>query len=279
MKKEFLDQLLSEHLICETCPSPKEVADFFIDLLGTLYLDFAKVPLKSKEAISQRFEELKSELNNLLCRNPMNAILGTENIVVSFFNEVPKVYELLNKDIMAIYEGDPACNSRREVIRSYPGFYAIAAYRVANVLERLKVEDLPRIITEHAHSLTGVDIHPGATIGHSFCIDHGTGIVIGETAVLHNHVKIYQGVTLGALSVQKQDADKKRHPTIEDNCILYAGSTILGGKTIIGKNSIIGGNVWVTRSLPPNSKVYYQAAMNTDDDKNNDIMVFREYAK
>jgi len=279
MKKEFLDQLLSEHLICETCPSPKEVADFFIDLLGTLYLDFAKVPLKSKEALLDRFEELKAELNNLLCRNPMNAILGTENIVDSFFKEVPKIYEMLNKDIMAIYEGDPACNSRREVIRSYPGFYAIAAYRVANVLQRLKVEDLPRIITEHAHSLTGVDIHPGATIGHSFCIDHGTGIVIGETAVLHNHVKIYQGVTLGALSVQKEDADKKRHPTIEDNCILYAGSTILGGKTVIGKNSIIGGNVWVTRSLPPNSKVYYQAAMNTDDDNNNDIMVFREYAK
>lgn len=135
MKKEFLDQLLSEHLICETCPSPKEVADFFIDLLGTLYLDFAKVSLKSKEALLERFEELKGELNNLLCRNPMNAILGTENIVDSFFKEVPKIYELLNKDIMAIYEGDPACNSRREVIRSYPGFYAIAAYRVANVCQ------------------------------------------------------------------------------------------------------------------------------------------------
>jgi serine O-acetyltransferase len=279
MKKEFLDQILSEHLICETCPSPKEVSEFFINLLGTLYLDFATYPLKSKEAIRERFIKLEGDLNSLLSRNPMNAILGTEKIASDFFEQVPLIYEMLNKDIMAIYEGDPACNSRREVIRSYPGFYAIAAYRVANVLERMKVEDLPRIITEHAHSLTGVDIHPGATIGHSFCIDHGTGIVIGETAVLHNHVKIYQGVTLGALSVQKSDADLKRHPTIEDHCVLYAGSTILGGKTTIGHNSIIGGNVWVTRSVAPHSKIYYQATMNTDDGSNNDIMVFREYAK
>lgn len=279
MNKEFLDQVLSEHLICETCPSPREVADFFVRLLGSLYLDFSIKPLKSIDALQQEFDSLKTELNNLLLRNPMNAILGTDKICGQFFEEIPTVYELLNKDIMAIYEGDPACNSRREVIRSYPGFYAIAAYRTANILYRLKVEDLPRIITEHAHSLTGIDIHPGANIGKSFCIDHGTGIVIGETAHIHDHVKIYQGVTLGALSVQKSDADIKRHPTIENNVVLYAGSTILGGETIIGHHSTIGGNVWITKSVPPYSKVYYQAKMSSDNDDNIDIMVFKEYAK
>lgn len=278
MNKEFIDQLLSEHLICETCPSPKEVADFFVHLLGTFYLDFSTEPLKTTEAIKSRFDALKVELENLLSRNPLNAILGTETVCTDFFSEVKNIYDLLNKDIMAIYEGDPACNSRREVIRSYPGFYAIAAYRVANVLYRLKVEDLPRIITEHAHSLTGIDIHPGATIGQSFCIDHGTGIVIGETTEIHDNVKIYQGVTLGALSVQKSDADTKRHPTIESNCILYAGSTILGGETTIGQGSVIGGNVWITRSVSPNSKIYYQAKMKTGDD-NIDVVVFKDYAK
>ncbi len=279
MNKEFIDQLVSEHSICETCPSPKEVADFFIEVLGTLYLDFATEELKTSDAIRDKIERLKVNLEDLLSRNPMNAILGTKQICTDFFAELPKIYEMLNKDIMAIYEGDPACNSRREVIRSYPGFYAIAAYRVANVLERLKVEDLPRIITEHAHSLTGVDIHPGATIGHSFCIDHGTGIVIGETTHIHDHVKIYQGVTLGALSVQKSDADNKRHPTIESNVVLYAGSTILGGETVIGHDSVIGGNVWITRSVPPHSKIYYQAKMNINDKDDHDVMVFKEYAK
>ena len=279
MNKEFLEQVLSEHLICETCPSPKEVADFFIEVLGTLYIDFAHTPLKSLQAIEDQFEILKAKLHNLLSRNPMNAILGTERICKEFFDAIPGIYDLLNKDIMAIYEGDPACNSRREVIRSYPGFYAIAAYRIAHILYTLKVEDLPRIITEHAHSLTGVDIHPGAQIGHSFCIDHGTGIVIGETAHIHNHVKIYQGVTLGALSVQKSDADVKRHPTIEEHCVLYAGSTILGGETIIGHHSTIGGNVWITKSLPPHSKVYYLPKMQADAQDDKDIMVLKEYAE
>ncbi|MCL4134672.1 UNVERIFIED_CONTAM: hypothetical protein GTU68_015294 [Idotea baltica] len=178
---------------------------------------------------------------------------------------------------MAIYEGDPACKSRREVIRSYPGFYAIAAYRIANAMHLLGVEDLPRIITEFAHSKTGIDIHPGATIGASFCIDHGTGIVIGETAEIHEHVKIYQGVTLGALSVAKSDADTKRHPTIEARCVLYAGATILGGNTIIGHDSIIGGNTWVTRSVEPHSKVYYQAIMNTEDG-GLDRMVYKDFS-
>ena len=278
MTRNFFEQLLSEHQICETCPSPDEVASFFKELMGLLYLDFAKKKFSDQEALKEEYNLLKVKFDKLLSRNPMNAILGTAKICDSFFKQIPEIYDALNKDIMAIYEGDPACTSRREVIRSYPGFYAIAAYRIAHAMHVLNIEDLPRIITEHAHSKTGVDIHPGAEIGGSFCIDHGTGIVIGETAEIHENVKIYQGVTLGALSVQKSDADKKRHPTIERNCVLYAGSTILGGNTVIGENSIIGGNVWITRSVPPNSKIYYQAVMN-DKKGGIDTIVYDEYAK
>ena len=277
MKDEFFDRLIGEHTLCETCPSPEEVAKFFRKLLGFFYLDFSTKPLRSHDALQTELNELKLELKSLLSRNPMNAIKGIDKINDRFFEGITGIYELLNLDIMAIYEGDPACQSRREVIRTYPGFYAIAAYRVANLLYNLDVEDLPRVITEHAHSLTGVDIHPGATIGKSFCIDHGTGIVIGQTSIINDHVKIYQGVTLGALSVQKCDANIKRHPTIESHCVLYAGSTILGGDTVIGEGSIIGGNVWVTKSVPPKSKIYYQAKMNTDD--NIDVVVFKEFAK
>ncbi len=277
MNKEFLDRLLQEHQICKTCPTPAEVADFFSRLLGVFYLDFATKELKSTDAIKEEVEALKLEFDTLLQRNPMNAILGTKKICSNFFALIPEIYDRLNKDIMAIYEGDPACKSRREVIRSYPGFYAIAAYRIANAMHLLGVEDLPRIITEHAHSKTGIDIHPGATIGASFCIDHGTGIVIGETAEIHEHVKVYQGVTLGALSVAKSDADTKRHPTIEARCVLYAGATILGGETVIGHDSIIGGNTWVTRSVEPHSKVYYQAIMNTEDG-GLDRMVYKDFS-
>lgn len=278
MKKELLDRLLKEHQICKTCPSPSEVSDFFKKLMGLFYLDFAEAPLIEASLIQEEEKRLIAVLEDLLSRNPLNAILGVKKVTKAFFDALPEIYEMLNKDIMAIYEGDPACTSRREVIRSYPGFYAIAAYRIANKMHALEIEDLPRIITEHAHSQTGVDIHPGATIGASFCIDHGTGIVIGETTLIYDHVKIYQGVTLGALSVDKADADTKRHPTIESKCVLYAGATILGGETIIGAGSIIGGNTWITRSVPPNSKIYYQATMNNEDG-GIDKLVFKEFAK
>ena len=179
-------------------------------------------------------------------------------IADAFMGKIPKIYELLNTDIQAIIDGDPAANSEYEVIRTYPGFNAIAFYRLAHVLYGLKVPLLPRMITEFAHSQTGIDIHPGAEIGHHFFIDHGTGIVIGETAHLGNYVKLYQGVTLGALSVSKDLASKKRHPTIEDNVVIYSGATILGGETVIGKNSVVGGNVWLTHSLPADTKIYHQ---------------------
>jgi len=156
------------------------------------------------------------------------------------------------------------------------GFYAIAAYRIAHELHSLGVQGTPRIITEHAHSKTGIDIHPGASIGDHFCIDHGTGVVIGETSVIGDHVKIYQGVTLGALSVNKEDATKKRHPTLEDNVVVYAGATILGGETVIGKGSVIGGNVWLTSSVPSNSKIYYQAKMYNGSTNEIDLVIFKE---
>jgi serine O-acetyltransferase len=160
---------------------------------------------------------------------------------------------------------DPAARSVEEVLVAYPGFYATAVYRLSHQLWEQGVEILPRLFTEYAHSKTGVDIHPGAHIGESFCIDHGTGIVIGETTIIGNNVKIYQGVTLGALQVSKDSAIVKRHPTIEDNVTIYSGATILGGQTVIGHDSIIGGNVWLTYSVPSFSVVYHKSEVKVRD--------------
>jgi serine O-acetyltransferase len=169
------------------------------------------------------------------------------------------VYDDLLNDARAIVDNDPASQSIEEVVAVYPGFYAIAVYRFAHTLLRLNVPLLPRMFTEYAHSQTGIDIHPGAQIGHSFFIDHGTGVVIGETTIIGQNVKIYQGVTLGATHVAKSMAQRKRHPTIEDNVVIYANATILGGKTIVGHDSVIGGNVWLTNSVEPYSLVYHQS--------------------
>ncbi|MDF1561329.1 MAG: serine acetyltransferase [Bacteroidales bacterium] len=176
-----------------------------------------------------------------------------------FINTLPSIKKTLLNDAGFIFESDPAAKDIIEVVAIYPGFFAIYCHRIAHALHLLSVPLLPRMITEYAHKVTGIDIHPGATIGSPFSIDHGTGIVIGETAVIGNNVKLFQGVTLGALSVDKSKASTKRHPTIEDNVILYAGSTILGGSTVVGKNSIIGGNVWLTESVAPFSIVYHKS--------------------
>lgn len=176
-----------------------------------------------------------------------------------FLNTLPSLKKTLLDDAVFIFDSDPAAKNLEEVIAIYPGFFAIYCHRIAHTLEKLSVPILPRMITEYAHKVTGIDIHPGAVIGSPFSIDHGTGIVIGETAVIGNYVKLYQGVTLGALSVDKSKASKKRHPTIEDKVILYAGCTILGGETIVGRNSIIGGNVWLTESVAPFSVVYHKS--------------------
>jgi serine O-acetyltransferase len=176
-----------------------------------------------------------------------------------FLVGLPEIKAGLVKDAEFILESDPAAKELIEVIAVYPGFFAIYCYRIAHSIDQLSVPLLPRMITEYAHRITGIDIHPRAVIGNPFSIDHGTGIVIGETTQIGNYVKLYQGVTLGALSVDKSKASKKRHPTIEDNVILYAGSTILGGETIVGRNSIIGGNVWLTESVAPFSVVYHKS--------------------
>jgi serine O-acetyltransferase len=176
----------------------------------------------------------------------------------TFFEELPQIHAALQDDAQAILQFDPAATCLEEVIATYPGFHAIAVYRIAHALHRLGVPLLPRVFAEYVHGQTGIDIHPAATIGRSFFIDHGTGVVIGATAHIGDHVKIYQGVTLGALQVDKSLAGIKRHPTIEDGCILYANSTILGGNTVVGHDSVIGGNSWLTESVPPYSVVMHQ---------------------
>jgi serine O-acetyltransferase len=175
-----------------------------------------------------------------------------------FHHRLPSLVDALWLDAQAIYDGDPAAHSVDEVVSTYPGMLAIAIYRIAHEFFALGVPVFPRMLTEIGHQRTGVDIHPGARIGPSFCIDHGTGIVIGETAQLGEHVKLYQGVTLGALSVTKELASTKRHPTIERDVVIYAGATILGGETVVGHHSIIGGNVWLIESVPPYSLVYHK---------------------
>ncbi len=182
-----------------------------------------------------------------------------QKVALNLLESIPLLRKILATDVRAVYEGDPAAKSHDEIIFSYPGIFAVTVYRAAHKLFELQVPLLPRIMTEHAHSLTGIDIHPGADIGESFVIDHGTGVVIGETTVIGKNVRIYQGVTLGALSLPKDAGErlrgKKRHPTIEDEVIVYSGATILGGNTVIGARSVIGGNVWITESVPPDTKV------------------------
>jgi serine O-acetyltransferase len=179
---------------------------------------------------------------------------------VEFLRGLPAMREDLAKDIRAAYEGDPAARDYDVIIFSYPGLYAVTVYRIAHWLHALEVPLIPRIMSEAAHSRTGIDIHPGARIGESFFIDHGTGVVIGETTDIGSRVRIYQGVTLGALSLSPEECEalrnRKRHPTIEDDVILYANATVLGGETVIGARSVIGGNVWLTRSVPPDTQVF-----------------------
>jgi len=177
-------------------------------------------------------------------------------VVDEFFEELSKIRTLLSKDLEAAVKGDPAAISADEVILSYPGFQAITVHRIAHFFWTRQVPLIPRMMSELVHKRTGIDIHPAAEIGESFFIDHGTGIVIGETTVIGKNVKLYQGVTLGALSVKKEESGKKRHPTIEDDVTIYANATILGGDTVIGSGSVIGGSVWITQSVPAGSKIY-----------------------
>jgi serine O-acetyltransferase len=214
-----------------------------------------------------RLEQLKLQLHESLL--PLVSRLATPlgTVVDHFFLELPAIYEELLKDAETIEKFDPAATSVEEVIVAYPGFYAIAVHRLAHQAVKLGVPILPRMMSEYAHMQTGIDIHPGASIGSPFFIDHGTGIVIGETTIIGNNAKIYQGVTLGALSVQKDHANMKRHPTIEDNVIIYSGATILGGQTVIRHDSVIGGNVWLTESVLPYSVVYHKSEVHVRNEK------------
>src|SRR6478609_8460651 len=275
MDKVFVKKLFKSHQASPTFPSPAEVSHLFTRLLGILFPDFSTQSFPTVTDFETHCNGLQSSLQEMIRLAPGLRPLHEKEIAQRFFDALPVIHQKLEQDVLAMYEGDPAAKSTGEVIRTYPGFYAIAAYRLAHELHSLGVEGIPRVITEHAHNKTGIDIHPGARIGEHFCIDHGTGVVIGETTVIGNHVKIYQGVTLGALSVDKTDAEKKRHPTIEDHVVIYAGATILGGETIIGNNSVIGGNVWLTRSVPPHSKIYYQAKMYNGDTEETDLVVYR----
>ena len=261
MKKEFIQKLYSNHLKSTECPSPKKVIKTFKKILNTLYPEFSEAAYDDLEDFKQHYLSIKSDLIEILLKNTCDSA-NPELTASKIFEALPKIKADLDLDVLAIFQGDPAAKSETEVIRTYPGFYAIAAHRVAHEFYKQNLSLVPRIISEYAHSKTGIDIHPGAIIGNHFCIDHGTGVVIGETTIIGDFVKIYQGVTLGALSVRKEDAKTKRHPTIENNVVIYSGATILGGKTIVGHDSIIGGNVWITESVLPNSKLTYFEAKN-----------------
>lgn len=249
-------------------PNRKEVVKVIKDLQSLLFPDYFKHSEGSENVLSQT--ELLLNIYNRLAAQIEGAceFNGTvmnktpRQLCDEFIEQLPKVKRLLIKDIEAIYEGDPAAKCHQEVLICYPGFYAISIYRLANVLYNLKVPLIPRIMTEFAHEKTGVDIHAGATIGEYFCIDHGTGIVIGETTTIGDRVKIYQGVTLGAKSFKVDEngnpvKDIKRHPDIGNNVVIYANATILGGDTKIGDNCVIGGNTWLTKSVESGKVVYY----------------------
>lgn len=258
MEEQFIDKLFHAHKAARQIPSPQIVCQWLNGLLKLLFPELADQRYRNKREFNQQYQSVRLELFNILETMQTQLPATAEEIEHAFQDRLPAVHGLLLKDAQAILDGDPAAVSLTEVIRTYPGFFAIAVYRLAHEFYKLKVPLIPRILTEHAHGLTGIDIHPGASIGERFCIDHGTGVVIGETVIIGNGVKIYQGVTLGALSVKKEMAQTKRHPTIEDGAVIYSGATILGGDTVIGRHSIIGGNTWITSSVPPNSRLYYQ---------------------
>lgn len=257
MQSNFIQELFSAHQNSKEIPSPSLVCNWLNELISILFPEFSDDRFFSYREFEQYFLETKLKLFKILSTFEGELSHSAHEIEYQFMEDLPGIRNNLLEDANAILLGDPAATNLTEVIRTYPGFYAIAVYRLANKFYNLEVPLIPRILTEYVHGKTGIDIHPGAQIGKGFCIDHGTGVVIGETVEIGNHVKIYQGVTLGALSVRKELAKIKRHPTIEDNVVIYAGATILGGETVIGRDSIIGGNVWLTKSVPANSRVYY----------------------
>lgn len=225
-----------------------DIATFTKRLFYALF-DEEEVQQKELKVLRQVFLDVVSQLN----------VQDGNKIWDAFSNKIPSIKKRIELDALATEKNDPACKSLEEIYLAYPGFHAIAIHRLSHELFKLNVPIVARMMSECVHGKTGIDIHPGATIGDSFFIDHGTGIVIGETSIIKNNVKIYQGVTLGGIQVKKSLSNTKRHPTIEDNVTIYANATILGGDIVIGANSIIGANVWITQSVPENSLVTYQS--------------------
>jgi len=238
-------------------PDPSAIPELVDTTLSVLFPQHSHGVHLDRADLSAKIDVITSGLIRL-CRPIVTEDGELTSLVEAFIDELPRFHTLLLEDAQAICTGDPAAGSVDEVILAYPGFLAIAVYRIAHWLHVRSIAIVPRMISEYAHRLTGIDIHPGATIGRCFVIDHGTGVVIGETTVIHDNVKMYQGVTLGALSVTKSMSHTKRHPTIERDVIIYANATILGGETVIGAGSIVGGNVWITESIAPGSRVYHK---------------------
>lgn len=252
-------------------------------LIGQFYKQPLSVPISKKElelAVDILFEEMfplrpltpsskrKSERALIKVYDILSDSIGklldlavAEQVLDAFFDTLPAVHNWLLGDANAFLANDPAARSLEEVVLTYPGFFAVAVHRIAHELYKLKVPIIPRLFSEYAHAKVGIDIHPGAEIGGNFFLDHGTGTVIGETSRIGSNVKLYQGVTLGALYVNKQEDSARRHPTVEDNVVIYAGATILGGNTVIGHDSVIGGNAWITESVAPYSMVYHTTKM------------------
>lgn len=265
------------NLATAALPNKSAVVEAFLHLRPVIYagfystreLDAQTLRFALSEHLYPAYEALVEQIDRVLSYEHRfhGAALQpgyAEEAVLGLFRKLPEIRATLNEDLVAAFEGDPAAKSIEEIVFSYPAVEAITAHRVAHQLFLASVPIIPRIIAEYAHSRTGVDIHPGARIGSRFFLDHGTGVVVGETSVIGSNVKIYQGVTLGALSTRRAECAHgtrafKRHPTIEDNVTIYAGATILGGETVIGAGSVIGGNVWLTHSVPPGSKIFGRA--------------------
>ncbi len=270
LAENYEEQKMFDMSIEDKVPNRESIVSMIDDLrritfpgfFGSRNLTYADKESLATTTLAEIYEKLYKQAKNAYAyveriENCEELADRAEQVAREFIRQIPEVQQMILKDVTAEFYGDPAAKDKADIIFSYPGLYAIFVYRYAHVLYKLELPYIPRIMTEQAHSKTGIDINPGAEIGEFFCIDHGTGIVIGETTTIGAHVKIYQGVTLGALSTRKGQAlaGVKRHPTIEDNVVIYANTTILGGKTVIGENSVIAGNSFITKSIPPNTKV------------------------
>ncbi|WP_018675633.1 serine O-acetyltransferase EpsC [Riemerella columbina] len=253
MKEKFIHHLYQQHLHTE-CINKKQIENFVENYFCFL---FQTQPTKcGEQEIIHNYEKLKDDFCQIVCF--IDAEKAEQITHEIFEKKIPEIFEQLTEDAHFFLESDPAAYSLREIQLTYPGFFAIAVYRLSHLLYQWEVPILPRMFSEYAHSKTGIDIHPGAKIGVPFFIDHGTGIVVGETTIIGDRVKMYQGVTLGALWVSKEKAHSKRHPTIEDEVVIYSGATILGGDTTIGRRCVIGGNAWIVKSVEPLSKVFHK---------------------